>query len=335
MGGGRWSDDVYASVVSDRATMKVDTFDYHSKVASGVAPPVVHTTLDPKKIAASVTGKREARDSVEHPNSTPVICMLDVTGSMGEVPPMIQKALPKLLGLLTRKNYLEDPQICFGCVGDAYSDKYPLQVGQFESDIRIETDLTNMILEGGGGGTQQESYEMAFYFAARKTVSDAWEKRGKKGYMFITGDEGIYGTVSKTKVKEIFGDDLQADIPLKDIVEEAKERYHIFVIKPKGSSYDNDTKIVKQWKDLLGGENYLKLEDPNAICELIGLHIGLIEGTTDIDTAAKDMVDAGSSTALVTAATAAVHDTYRNRGAISRVSPGSIKPSGGSNVGRL
>ena len=58
----------------------------------------------------------------------------------------------------------------FGAIGDATCDRAPLQVGQFESDNRMDDDLGRILLEGGGGGQKTESYELAMYFMARHTA---------------------------------------------------------------------------------------------------------------------------------------------------------------------
>ena len=50
-------------------------------------------------------------------------------------------------------------------------------MGQFESGNEIEDDLSRIFLEGGGGGQQTESYELALYFLARKTKTDCFEQR--------------------------------------------------------------------------------------------------------------------------------------------------------------
>ena len=59
-----------------------------------------------------------------------------------------------------------------------------MRIGHFETDNRSDEHLGKIVLEGNGGGGNHESYELAFYFGARKTATDAWEKRGKKGYFF-------------------------------------------------------------------------------------------------------------------------------------------------------
>jgi len=67
----------------------------------------VHPSLDPHRVAV-----RESRDSGEHPRSLAIAVLFDVTGSMRDVPRRLQDKLPQLLGLLLRKGYADDPQIC-------------------------------------------------------------------------------------------------------------------------------------------------------------------------------------------------------------------------------
>ena len=218
--------------------------------------------------------------------------MFDVTGSMGSIPVTLQKKLPELLGLLLRKGYVPDPQILFGGIGDATCDRVPLQVGQFESDNRMDHNLENIFLEGGGGGQRTESYELAMYFIARHTDIDCWAKHGRKGYLFIIGDEMAYGAVNHREVGAVIGDGLQQDIPTAAIVKELRERYHVFYILPQGASYGGDATILGFWRKLLG-QNVLELEDPEAVCETIALAIGMTEGTIDLKAGTADLKDFG------------------------------------------
>jgi hypothetical protein len=179
MGLSRYSDDFYAARVNDRVTRGVKSaFEYNDKVAKApVRDQKVHESLDPKGVKI-----REARDSIAHPESLNIMFMLDVTGSMRRVPFKVQEQLPKLMGKINTVSKVEHPQILFGAVGDEFSDRGSLQVGQFESGIEMDVDISNFWLEGGGGGTNEESYQNAIFFASRNTVADALEKRGKKGY---------------------------------------------------------------------------------------------------------------------------------------------------------
>ena len=124
---------------------------------------------------------------------------------MTKVLRQIHADLPHLHELLLGHKYIPHPQILFAAVGDATCDRVPLQVGQFESDNRMDQNLENMILEGGGGGQKTESYELTLYIAARHTAIDCWEKRGRKGYLFIIGDEMAYPLVHRAHVNRLVG----------------------------------------------------------------------------------------------------------------------------------
>ena len=167
MGTSRWSDDHYRDRARLRARTGRDAFAHDHAVRIGAADRAVHLKMNPRGVTV-----RESRDSDAHPESHAVAVLLDVTGSMQDVPRILQANLPKLMGLLIRKGYLDHPQILIGAVGDATCDAAPLQVGQFESGIEIEDDLGKLYLEGGGGGHITESYELALYFMARHTALD-------------------------------------------------------------------------------------------------------------------------------------------------------------------
>ena len=318
MGSGRWSTNVYDEHARYRAATGKSAFDYSDRMMnSNSSDWRVHPTLDPHGVRA-----RESCDSDEHPESTSIVVMFDVTGSMGQVPVTLQKKLPDLLGLLLRKGYVADPQILFGGVGDATCDRVPLQVGQFESDNRMDENLENIFLEGGGGGQRTESYELAMYFVARHTDIDCWNKRRHKGYLFIIGDEMAYPMVKKREVQTHIADGLERDIPLESIVRELQERYHVFYILPKAASYGGDPVILNFWRKLLV-QNVLELEDADAVSETIALTIGMTEGTIDLSTGGDHLREFGVAAATVSTVTAALAALPASQGA-ARSSGGAL-----------
>jgi hypothetical protein len=193
----------------------------------------------------------------------------------------------------------------FGAIGDATCDAVPLQVGQFESDNRMDDNLEKFFLEGGGGGQRTESYELAMYFLARHTEIDCWDKRGRKGYAFIIGDEMAYGFVKKNEVLQHIGDGLERDIPTAEIVQELRKRFHVFYILPKSASYGGDAQILGFWRKLLG-QNVLELDAPEAVCETIALTIGMMEGSVDLAGGAHDLKEFGAADKNIRAVTAAL-----------------------------
>ena len=288
MGSGRWSSDMYSHNASFRASKGLSDFDYSDRTMhKAAADRTVHPNLDPKGVVY-----RESRDSDEHPNSRGIGVLFDVTGSMSGIPVVLQKKLPQLLGLLLRKGYIDDPQILFGAIGDATCDTLPLQVGQFESDNRMDDNLQNIVLEKGGGGHNTESYELAMYFMVKHVSMDCLEKRGQKGYLFMIGDERPYASLKGREVSSVIGDTVQ-DMPTTELAEKLKQMFEVYVIIPKGASNFGDSVISDTWRDLFG-QNVLTLDDPDAVCELIALTIGLGEGW-DLTSGMADLKDLGVS----------------------------------------
>jgi hypothetical protein len=272
MGSGYWSATTYTERATTRARTGTDTFHY-SHVAKQTGNLRVHQTLDPHGLVV-----RESRDSEEHPASNAIIIGLDVTGSMSRVVRGIHADLPRLHELLLAHRCVPDPQILFAAVGDATCDRVPLQVGQFESDNRMDQNLEHMILEGGGGGQKTESYELMLYTTARHTTIDCWEKRQRKGYLFMIGDEMAYPFVYRKHVTGLIDDGLQADVPLEQVIDEVRQRYHLYYIIPGGASHGRDDDVINFWCRRLGDEHVIRLDDPNDTSESIALTIGVSEG---------------------------------------------------------
>lgn len=133
--------------------------------------------MDPKTIKF-----RESRDSGDNPESTAVMIGLDDTSSMGMIcEVMAKKGIPTLLTEIYDRKPVHDPHVLCAAIGDVRArSQAPLQVTQFEADIRMTHQLEKLYLEGGGGGNGSESYGLLWYFAAMKTKIDCFEKRQKK-----------------------------------------------------------------------------------------------------------------------------------------------------------
>src|SRR3954454_4744876 len=247
MGGTAWSDIHYRERALLRARSGRTAFVHDDEIKAGQTAAGVHEKMCPLGVKV-----RESRDSEAHPAAHAVGVLMDVTGSMREVPVILQANLPKLMGLLIRKGYLEHPQILIGGIGDATCDKAPLQVGQFESGIEIEDDLGKLFLEGGGGGHITESYELAMYFMARHTSLDCFEKRGKRGYLFVIGDEIPYAKVKHKEVAKLIGDGLQQDLPTWDAIRGLGRTFDVYFTPPRLPSHWDNLEVHRRWVELLG-----------------------------------------------------------------------------------
>lgn len=249
MGNGNYSQVAHEALLRGRANIPMQqVFRQQS----------CHPLMNPKGVKL-----RESRDGVDHPQSLGIVFALDVTGSMGEIPKILAtRELPIFMKTLLDCK-IPDPQLLFMAVGDAVSDSAPLQVGQFESTAELMDQwLTWSYLEGGGGGTGQESYELAMYFLAMHTEMDSVVKRNKRGYLFMTGDEVPYPALSRHVVDSIIGDRLDEDLPCEEIVAELQKTYIPFFIIP---DRNRAKRCERRWRDLLG-DNVLCLEEPADVC---------------------------------------------------------------------
>lgn len=222
----------------------------------------IHESMNPYGIKF-----REARDSELHPNSVPIIMGLDVTGSMGRIPErLIREDLPTLISKIMEKG-IPDPQLLFIALGDQYSDKAPVQVGQFESgDKEMDMWLTRTWLEGNGGGDSHESYLFAWYIAAMHTITDSMEKRNKKGFLFTIGDEKCHPVLEASSIRKFIGVPEAKSYTRQELLELAKESYHVYHLNLIKGSYG--TWPEEQWREILGN-NLISVNDITEIPSII------------------------------------------------------------------
>ncbi len=196
---------------------------------------------------------REARDSEEHPESVAIILGLDVTGSMGSIPHhLVREGLPKIMDRIIQSG-TKDPQLMFLALGDHEYDRSPLQAGQFESsDELLDKWLTNVYLEGGGGGNTGESYLLAWYFAAFHTSIDCFEKRKKKGFLFTIGDEPTLPDIPANDLMLIMGDGQYTSYHAATLLDKARESYHVYHLHIKQTYAGSLQETMDGWKQLLG-----------------------------------------------------------------------------------
>lgn len=221
---------------------------------------------------------RESCDSDEHPNSTPIILGLDVTGSMGHLLSIMAKKLGTTVGEIYNRNVVTDPQVCFAAIDDYItSGNEALQVTQFEADIKIAEQLTELKFIERGGGNGWESYALAWYFAAYHTKCDAI-KKGRKGIIITMGDDGVQPELSKEEIKRVFGDNIEDDISTHALLNKLSRDWEVFHLNiVEGSSYS--TKLDVEWKEYLG-DNVIKVENVDKIPEIIVSILQKLRGDT-------------------------------------------------------
>jgi hypothetical protein len=196
---------------------------------------------------------RESRDSIEHPNTVSIVLALDVTGSMGSIPHhLVKEGLPYIMGNILQSG-IKDPQLLFLAVGDHECDSCPLQVVQFESsDELLDTWLTRVFLEGGGGGNAGESYLLAWYFAGFHTALDSVEKRQQKGFLFTVGDEPTLKSIPAKTLKNIMGDGQYQNYSALELLDKARQFYHVYHLHIKETGAGSSQTTINGWKQIMG-----------------------------------------------------------------------------------
>lgn len=257
MGGGDFSEDTFVHQTNTRRASGISDFAYSESASD------VNELLDPLRINKKPAGILESRDSVEHPESTPIIVTFDVTGSNINNARVVQQKLPELMAKL--KSVVTNPQLAIWSNDDVkVQNKGAIQLSEFESDNRIDEAIRLTWLTGNGGGNGGESYDLLVYAASRKVDTDSWSKRHKKGYFFLYADECFFPQVSAKEVQYVFGDGIEKDIPLADILKEAQEKWHIFLMWPRGGHVDARAQFVE-----LFGENVFTVEGPEALIDQV------------------------------------------------------------------
>lgn len=279
MGSGTWTTCSFANYVSDTRGLTTDA--YATKSFSAQEMYTAHglnSVLNPYKVM------RECCDSDEHPETLPVILALDVTGSMGDASVRVAQKLNEIMTELYADENVKDIEFCIMGIGDLSCDAAPIQMSQFESDIRIAEQLDKLYFEGGGGGNKYESYSAAWYMGVNHCDLDCW-KRGKKGIIITMGDELPNPYLPKESwrsgLEDVTGDSLQGDVDTKELLEEASQKFDIYHISVKDGStsyerYNERFHLDQNWSDLLGADHYTvaTLDNlSNTIVDIVKSHV--------------------------------------------------------------
>lgn len=227
---------------------------------------------------------RECCDSEEHPYTVPVILALDVTGSMGAAANKVAKQLNTIMTEIYEDPNIQDIEFCIMGIGDLNYDSAPIQISQFESDIRIAEQLDQVYFEGCGGGNHSESYTAAWYMGLNHCKLDCW-KRGKKGIIITMGDELPNPFLPRFGLSKVTGDTCQADIETNELYQEALEKFDIYHISVDDNDscykfYNERYDIDKKWKELLG-DNYFVANLNNLTQIIINIITTKNNNTTD------------------------------------------------------
>lgn len=257
MGTGSWTKDAFCNYVTSSRGVSLEDFSVMDCSAQEVYKSnSLQKELSPYNIM------RECCETKEHPNTLPVILALDVTGSMGQAAVKVAQQLNTIMTDIYNADTGYDVEFCVMGIGDLACDHAPIQMSQFESDVRIAEHLDKIYFEFGGGGNSYESYTAAWYMGARHAKLDCWN-RGQKGIIITLGDEQLNPYLPKEgwhcDLVAVTGDKVQCNIETEDLYKEVCEKYDVYHISvdDNQSSYDFNNRngyVDKSWGML--GDNY-------------------------------------------------------------------------------
>ena len=269
MGCGSWTSDSFKSYSKSvgRSVSKSGVIDSAYSNQEMFKARTIDPALNPKNVI------RECCDSEEHPNTLPVILAVDVTGSMGDAAVEIAKKLNVIMTKLYKD--VKDVEFMIMGIGDLAYDDCPIQVSQFESDIRIAEQLDKIYFEFGGGGNSFESYTAAWYFGSRHTKLDCLN-RGRKGIIITMGDEQLNPYLPlkgrRSGLMEATGDDLQSDVETKDLYDEASQKFNIYHLDVShGYRWDKEDEIEKSYKKYLDDIHFRKVTMDSIANEIVDI----------------------------------------------------------------
>lgn len=223
----------------------------------------IDESLDPTKFKV-----RECVNSAEHPNTIPVILALDVTGSMGEACHETAEALGVIITNLYKNH--KDIEFCVMGIGDLAYDSAPVQMSQYESDVRIAEALDKIYIEHGGGGNGFESYTAAWYMGLKRTKLDCFNVQKRKGIIITMGDEPLNPYLPCHTLNSMTGATEERDVETKMLYEEASKKFDIFhiAVDSPNDSYDYYAKrIDESFRPVLG--NRLKVATIQTLAKTI------------------------------------------------------------------
>jgi hypothetical protein len=280
MGGGSWTTSSFTSYCTTTRGYSASDISLDGTITKAMSSQEMYKSRSLDPVLSPLNVMRECRDSAEHPCTVPVILALDVTGSMGTAAVEVAKKLNVVMTNLY--DQVKDVEFCIMGIGDLSCDCSPIQISQFESDVRIAEQMDKVYFEYGGGGNCYESYTAAWYMGARHTDLDCW-KRGQRGIIITMGDERINPYLPKSVLSDCTGDKVQADIDTEDLYKEVTEKYDVYHLDVNhGWRYDSG--VESSWKSLLDDKHFREVTLDNIADTIVEIVVNATECPTSTTT---------------------------------------------------
>lgn len=274
--------------------------------------------------AKAVSATALVPQTVKTESPTPLIIWVDVTGSMGQWPATIFSKLPYLDHEVKTEYLGADTEVCFGAVGDAHSDSYPLQVQSFTKGTDMAKKLEELVIEGNGGGQHKESYELAALYTLHNIETP---RAVEKPIVIFIGDEMAYDFVSVTEAKSHAKVKLASAMSTKDIFKNLADRFSPYLILKayKMGEAPINHEIERFWVNLMGRDRIAYLDDAQRVVDVV---FGILAKESGREDYFRKEIEARQTPAQVKTVYKAldtIHDMEASWDALKRADP----PKGG------
>ncbi len=206
----------------------------------------------------------DPKKKIETKSRNPLIIGVDVTGSMSSWPAEIFDRLPLLYNTLVQ--YRPDLEVCFAAIGDAYCDRWPLQVTTFAGGFDLEQLLGSIYGEGGGGDAPESYGLFAHWVNTHVTIPDDLED---PPFLIVYGDITMHEKVRKGAIQNYLGD-RSKEVNAIEAWQQVTKNWNTWFLRRRGGSRGDQ--VDKQWGRAIGGQKILPIEDePRAVDYAMGL----------------------------------------------------------------
>jgi hypothetical protein len=210
-------------------------------------------------------------DSITTDVEAPVVILTDETGSMGSWPATIFSKLGYLDHEL--ESYMgPSTALAFGAFGDATcNERYPVQMRPFGRGQDLQKYLLELVIEGGGGGQQTESAELAMLYVDRNVHAP----NATKPVLILITDEMAYSDISAEMAKRWSKASLAKSLSIKEMIESLKSKWSVYVVRKPYQNTNIDSEdftnrtIREFWEKLVGADHIALLPDASRVVDVI------------------------------------------------------------------
>ncbi|AKT43268.1 hypothetical protein [Chondromyces crocatus] len=192
------------------------------------------------------------RKRVTSHSKTPLIVAVDVTGSMQRWPAEIFDRLPLLYQTLSQ--YRDELEICFAAIGDARSDRWPLQVTHFARGFDLETQLAALYGEGGGGDIPEGYGLFAYWVNTYVQVPNA-----ERPFLIVFGDAPMHLEVFEKEIEHVLGEGPAQSVDALAAWREVCRTWNAWFLRRPGGKRGDE--IDQQWGKAIGAQQIVHMDD--------------------------------------------------------------------------